>query len=162
MRREVLYMDSKAFYNTQTDIVFLAQTDTTAGLLSSDPTLLNRIKNRPLHQSVILTMSDFATLKSTYRTPRIHRHFIRHAKRTSFILPNRHSFRVVQDEEHLKFLRVFKKLYSTSANISKKSFDLAWAVEQCDIVVLDSRGFCECRSSAIFKLNKTKYIRIRK
>lgn len=155
------YRDSKNNSDSKA-LVFLAQTDTTAGLLSSDYKRLNAIKKRKIDQKVLLELSDFKILKSLFRIPKSHKIRVRRARKTSFILPNSKSFRVVKDSTHLMFLRQFGALYSTSANESGKKFDLAWAIQNCDVVVLDSRGFSECKASSIFKLGKHRLKRIRK
>ncbi|OBV28738.1 hypothetical protein BKN38_09160 [Helicobacter sp. CLO-3] len=143
-------------------VVFLAQTDTTAGFLSSDYRKLNAIKKRDVNQKVLLTLSDYQNLKARYRIPRAHRRRVRYARQTSFILPNGKSFRVVKDSRHLAFLRHFGALYSTSANVSGGAFDLAWAMKQADIIVLDSRRIYEAKPSQIIKLSrKTKIQRKR-
>jgi len=142
-------------------IIFLAQTDTTAGFLSSDYKILNKIKSRPLEQKILREMSDFNTLKSFYRLPNNHKNLIRRANKTSFVLPNKQSFRVVKHKQHLAFLRHFKSLYSTSANINKQAFDKQWALSKCDIVVLDSRGLSEQKPSRILKLGKKRIKKLR-
>ncbi len=141
--------------------MFLAQTDTTAGFLSNNFKKLNAIKNRPISQKILLEVSDLTALKSFQRIPNTHKRFVRKAQKTSFILPNGKSFRVIQDEQHLKFLRHFGALYSTSANKSGEDFDLEWAIQQCDIIVADSRWIEPKAPSQIYKLSKTKRKKIR-
>ena len=46
------------------DEVYLAQTDTTVGFLSSSKTKLNIVKNRPKNKQFLITTITFKTLKS--------------------------------------------------------------------------------------------------
>ncbi|MGL2722019.1 Sua5 YciO YrdC YwlC family protein, partial [Helicobacter pylori] len=50
-------------------LVYLAQSDTTIGLLSKDSEKLNALKNRPKNKSVLIESADFTTLKSLVRAP---------------------------------------------------------------------------------------------
>lgn len=140
--------------------VFLTQTDTTAGLLSRDCEKLNIIKNRNKNQKLLLCLSDFKELKKQFRIPNSHKNFVRRAKKTSFIVKDE-SFRVVLDSAHNKFIKHFGYIYSTSANKHKEHFNLDWAIESSDIIVLDSRGINENLASKIYKLGNNKKIRLR-
>ena len=147
--------------------IFLAQSDTTAGFLCANAKKLNAIKKRAQNQKILLALSDFRELKSRFRIPPFAKKIVRNAKKTSFILPNKESFRVVAKSKkldsnidfsnaHREFLSHFGGLYSTSANESGKAFNLAWALQNADIIVLDSRGIFEAKPSKIYKLNKHK------
>ena len=77
------------------------------------------------------------------------------------IYPNSQAIRVVKDEEHLKFLKKLKWAYSSSANLTKKSFDESYARQKADIIVEDSRGFSENRPSVMLKINNKRRRRLR-
>ena len=141
--------------------VYLTQTDTTVGFLSQDKTKLNIIKNRPLNQPVLREVDSLETLKNFVRVPNKYKKMLRRAKKTTFIFPNTESYRVVKDERHLEFLKKFKWMYSTSANLHGKKFDENWAREQADVIVEDKRELFEGEPSSIFKLSKNKIKRIR-
>ena len=141
--------------------IYLTQTDTTVGFVSQDKTKLNKIKNRPSNQPVLREVESLETLRSFVRVPKIHKKRVRRAKKTTFIFPNGESFRVVRDERHLRFLKKFKWMYSTSANLHGKPFDEVWAREKADITVEDKRGLFEGKASWIFKISKNKIKRIR-
>jgi tRNA A37 threonylcarbamoyladenosine synthetase subunit TsaC/SUA5/YrdC len=143
------------------DKIFLAQTDTTVGLLSKNKKKLNKLKNRDENKPILIEVDSLDTLKSFVRAPKKHKKLIRRAKKTTFIYPNNKSFRVVKDSLHLEFLKKFKWLYSTSANEHKKEFDLNWAIKKADIIVEDKRGFFVSTPSKIYKLSKTKIKRVR-
>ena len=151
--------------------IFLAQSDTTAGFLCANAKKLNAIKKREPNQKILLALSDFRELKSRFRIPPFAKKMVRNAKKTSFILPNGNSFRVIVESKtldfkldsntdsskaHREFLSHFGGLYSTSANESGKEFNLAWALQNADIIVLDSRGIFEATPSKIYKLGKNK------
>lgn len=171
--------------------VFLAQSDTTAGFLCANPKKLNRLKKRDENQKILLALSDFIELKKRFRIPPFAKKMVRNARKTSFVLPNGESFRVVKKPQrisigekreskksikkessalgvgsivrgdmpkssslHSDFLAHFGGLYSTSANESGKPFALEWAVQNADIIVLDS--LYEAKPSKIYKLGRTK------
>ena len=141
-------------------LVFLAQSDTTAGFLSASVSKLNKIKNRPLNKPCIecissLSVKNFRVSNSRYKT------LIRRAKKMTFILQNGYSFRVVKEPLHLEFLKKFNSLYSTSANETNKHFSLDFAKNVSDVIVCDERGFFESAPSKILKLGKTRIKKVR-
>ena len=141
--------------------IYLTQTDTTVGLLSQNKEKLNYIKNRPLNQPILREVDSLETLKNFVRVPKMHKKRIRRSKKTTFIFPNGESFRVVKDNRHLEFLKKFKWMYSTSANLHGKKFNEKWAKEIADIIVEDNKGFFEGKASNIYKLSKSKIKKIR-
>lgn len=66
-------------------MLYLAQTDTTAGFLSKDEREINKAKGRALQTPCILTMSSLKELASLVRVPKAHKNLVRKAKKTSFI-----------------------------------------------------------------------------
>ena len=66
-------------------MLYLAQTDTTAGFLSKDEREINKAKGRALQTPCILTMSSLKELTSLVRVPKAHKNLVRKAKKTSFI-----------------------------------------------------------------------------
>lgn len=66
-------------------MLYLAQTDTTAGFLSKDEREINKAKGRALQTPCILTMSSLKELVSLVRVPKAHKNLVRKAKKTSFI-----------------------------------------------------------------------------
>ncbi|GAA9862970.1 hypothetical protein VN0635_13770 [Helicobacter pylori] len=141
-------------------LVYLAQSDTTIGLLSKDRKKLNALKNRPKNQSVLIESADFATLKSLVRVPNAFKNFIRRSAKTTFIYPNSKAVRVVMGR-HGDFLKRFKTLYSTSANLTQCTYDKEIASKLADVVVSDERGLFESSSSKIFRLYRDKKVRVR-
>ncbi len=109
------------------DSIFLAQSDTTAGLLSKNPQILNLCKSRPESQPLLIESSHLSGLKKLVRVPNKHKNTIRKAKNSTFIYPNGKAVRVVKDRLHSRFLLDFQMLYSTSANPTGKSFSKQWA-----------------------------------
>ena len=141
--------------------IYLTQTDTTVGFLSQNKEKLNYIKNRSLNQPILREVDSLETLKSFVRVPKIHKNRVRRSKKTTFIFPNGESFRVVRDSRHLEFLKKFKWMYSTSANLHGKNFNEKWAREAADVIVEDKRGFVEGKASNIYKLSKSKITKVR-
>ena len=141
--------------------IYLAQTDTTVGFLSQNKEKLNYIKNRPLNQPILREVDSLEILKNFVRVPKMHKKRVRRSKKTTFIFPNGESFRVVRDSRHLEFLKKFKWMYSTSANLHGKRFNEKWARETADVIVEDKRGFVEGKASNIYKLSKSKIKKVR-
>ena len=140
-------------------MIFLAQTDTTAGFLSKDFTELNKAKGRALDTPCVITLSKFSELKNFVRVPNSHKNLVRRAKKTTILYPNSLAVRVIKDHEHSKFLDEFGFMYSTSANLHGKNFDLEIAKNIADIVVDDK--FSENSPSKILKISKNKIKKIR-
>lgn len=141
-------------------MLFLAQSDTTAGFLSQNPQAINLAKGRK-RKEVLLEVDSLQTLKSFVRIPQRHKSLVRRAKKTTFIYPNSKALRVVRDDRHLEFLHHFKALYSSSANPSGEGFSLEFALQKAEVIIEDSRGFFEDIPSKIYKLN-TKTLKRRR
>jgi len=141
--------------------LFLAQSDTTVGFLSKDYKLINKTKNRDEETPLIEVFASFSQLKKKIRVPDKIKKRVKRAKKTTFILSNKRSFRVVFESSHKRFLENFGPMFSSSANEHKKSFDLDFALNSADIVVLDSRGLYESSPSSIIKTNGTKLAKLR-
>ncbi|AJC85306.1 Sua5 YciO YrdC YwlC family protein [Campylobacter peloridis] len=140
-------------------MIYLAQTDTTAGFLSKDLKALNSLKQRDINKACLITTAKFSELKKLTRVPNKFKNTIRKAKKTTFLYPNAKAIRVVKDCTHEKFLKEFDWLYSTSANLHEKKFDEKWAIQRADIVV--DKVFFESSASKIFKLRGTRKIKLR-
>lgn len=140
-------------------MIYLAQTDTTAGFLSQNLEELNRVKNRPLNQPCLICVSKFEMLKNFTRVPCKFKNLVRRAKKTTFIYPNSKAIRVVKDCDHAKFLDEIGWVYSSSANIHGQKFDLEFAKNSAD-VILDG-DFKELPPSKIYKLSTTNLLKIR-
>ena len=137
--------------------VYLVQTDTTVGFSSNDNEKLAVIKSRPKNQKILRTVNSFATLQNFTRVPNNHKKRVRNSKNSTYIYPNKESFRVInKDCEFYNFIKKFRVLYSSSANETKKSFDENYAKNMADIIVINKDGFYEDRPSNLFILNKNK------
>ena len=142
--------------------VYLVQTDTTVGFLSADDKKLSYIKKRDQKQKILQVVDSFKTLKTKIRVPKTKKNFVRRSKLSTFIYSNGLSFRVInKDSKHQKFIKKFGCLYSTSANITKQSFDKDFAIKSSDVVVYNKDGFSQEKSSLIYKINNNKIKRIR-
>jgi len=142
--------------------VYLTQTDTTVGFLSSDDKKLAAIKKRPSSQQMLQVVDSYKILKQQTRIPNKFKKRVRNSTETTFIYPNKNSYRVVNKKSaHHCFIKKFGLLYSTSANITKTSFDKEYALKNCDIAIEDEYGYFEAVPSEIFKISKKKIIRLR-
>ncbi|MDR2100401.1 MAG: Sua5 YciO YrdC YwlC family protein [Campylobacteraceae bacterium] len=140
-------------------MIYLVQTDTTVGFLSKDMKALNTAKSRPLDKPCILCSASFRELG--VKVPRRYKNLVRRAKKTTFIISNGLSFRVVKEGAHAAFLKKMGAMYSTSANETNKRFDIDFAKSKADVIVEDERGFFEGAPSMILKLGKKKLKKIR-
>lgn len=139
--------------------VILAQTDTTIGLLSKDSRIINQKKGANLNKPLLKEIAKLDSIP--HRTPTSMRNMIRRAKKTSFILPNGSSFRVIKNNLHNDFLQGFKWLYSSSANPTNGDFSMEFAESVSDIIVLDKRGIFATKSSMILKIGHNRIKKIR-
>ncbi len=143
-------------------MLYLAQSDTTVGYLSKSSERINRAKRRDVNQKVLQTVASFKDLATLTRTPPKFRAMIRRAKKSTFVLNNGRSFRVVDKHNlHHGLLKQMGPLYSSSANDTKASFDEALAFKKSDIIVKDRRGFYEAAGSTMYRLSRTSKKRLR-
>ncbi len=143
------------------NLVYLAQTDTTVGFLSQSITALAKAKRRDPGQPFLICVESLKKQKRFVRTPRRFKKEVRRSKKSTFLYPNRKALRIVFDTPHHDFLKQFDFLYSSSANESGKAFELSYAVKAADVIVEDARGFYEGRASKIYRIGKTKKIKLR-
>jgi len=142
-------------------LVFLVQTETTVGFLSQNSKKLAVSKQRNKKQPFIRCVDSLQTLKEFTRVPKKFKNRVRRSDKTTFIYPNGEALRVVKDNEHLKFLKKLKWAYSSSANLTSKTFKVSYAKQKADIIVEDSRGFFESTPSSMIKINYNKMRRLR-
>lgn len=140
-------------------MIYLVQTDTTAGFCSKNLKEINAIKNRDENQKCLITLSSYSELKQFIRVPKKFKNLVRKKRKTTFIYPNNEAFRVVKNCKYAKFLDQNGWMYSSSANKHKMKFDLNWAKQMADIVV--DEEFFESTPSSIFRLSKNKIKKIR-
>ncbi|MDR0468246.1 MAG: Sua5/YciO/YrdC/YwlC family protein [Campylobacteraceae bacterium] len=145
--------------NKSKQLVYLAQSDTTVGLLSSDKIKLNKIKNRPPNKPCIECLCSVHT--KNIRVPKEHKNLVRRSHKTTFVLQNGYSFRIVKNSLHADFLEKFGNIYSTSANETNKHFDFNFAYNVSDVIVEDERSLFEAYPSQILKIGKNKIKKIR-
>jgi len=141
-------------------LLFLSDTDTTVGFLTQDATRLDTVKGRPPGKPYIHALDSLRTLKRLGRVPPAHRRRVRRQRRSTFILPNRHSFRLIRDPRHLLLLeRLQGWAYTTSANPSSAPFDEDFARSAADVVI-EPLGAPQAPSS-IYRLGKAGIKRVR-
>ncbi len=141
------------------DKVFLTQTDTTIGFVSQNADKLTTIKQRPPHKHYIKAVNSLATLKTFTRVPSLHKNRVRRSRKTTFILPDGHSYRLIQDKHHLLLLNRLKWAYTTSANLSDHAYDEKFAKEMADVIIEPLKQ--NKQASNIYKLGKQTIKRIR-
>lgn len=143
-------------------LVYLVQTDTTVGFSSSNDEKLSNVKQRPTSQKILQTVDSFKTLNENTRVPKKFRRIVRKSNKTTFIYPNKKSFRVVSQKSNFyDFIHKFNILYSTSANKTGEKFEKGFSFANSDILVFTKDNFFESMSSKIIKINKTSIKKIR-
>ncbi len=140
-------------------LVFLTQTDTTIGFVSQNEERLTNIKQRPPHKHYIKAVNSLQTLKTFTRIPSSHKNRVRRSKKTTFIMPNTYSYRVVKDAHHLLLLNRLNWAFTTSANLSGADYNEHFAKESADVVITPLKETQQ--SSTIYKLSKNSIKRIR-
>jgi len=139
--------------------VFLTQTDTTIGFVSQNAERLTEIKQRAPQKHYIKAVNSLKTLDTFTRVPTKHKNRVRRETKTTFILPNGFSYRIIRDTQHLLLLNRLKWAYTSSANLSNKPYDEVFAREVADVVIeplLKNK-----KASRIYKLGKNHLRRIR-
>ena len=142
-----------------TNKVFLTQTDTTIGFVSQNEERLTHIKQRPPHKHYITAVNSQKTLQHFTRIPAIHHNRVRRSRKTTFIMPNGRSYRLIRDSHHLLLLNRLKWAYTTSANLSGSEYDETFAEKSADVIITPLQSTKQ--ASRIYKLGKTTLKRIR-
>jgi len=145
--------------NLEKYMIYLAQTDTTAGFLSKDFREINALKHRAADKPCLITTAKLSELKNLTRVPAKFKNLVRRARKTTFLYPNAKAVRVVKECAHEEFLRKFDWLYSSSANLNGQNFDEEWARAAADEG--GGQNFSQNASSKIYKISKTNLKRIR-
>ena len=140
--------------------LFLTQTDTTIGFVSQNSFKVDEAKKRLPNKHYIRVVNSLETLKSFTRVPNAHKNRVRRAKRTTFIVPDGHSYRVVKDTEHNLLLDRLKWVYSSSANLSGAVYSEAYAKEEAEVIVSSPKRV-NGRASKIYRLGQKKMRLIR-
>ncbi len=141
------------------DLVFLTQTDTTIGFVSQNAERLTHIKERPATKHYIKAVDSLATLTQHTRVPAMHKNRVRRSCKTTFVMPNGHSYRVTYDSHHLLLLHRIKWAYTTSANRSGQNYDEDFAKTVADIIIAPLHKTRQ--PSTIYKLGHNTIKRIR-
>lgn len=141
------------------DLVFLTQTDTTIGFVSQNSNRLTHIKQRPPHKHYIKAVNSLQTLKKFTRIPSSHKNRVRRSNKTTFILPNGYSYRIVKDPHHLLLLNRLTWAYTTSANLSDMPYDEIFAKEAADVIITPLKNIQE--ASSILKISKKSIKKVR-
>ena len=137
----------------------MTQTDTTIGFVSQNATRLTQIKQRPPHKHYITAVNSLNTLQRFVRVPQKHKNRIRRASKTTFVMPNTHSYRVVKNPHHLLLLDRLLWAYTTSANLSGEGYNEAFAKTSADVIITPLQSASQ--PSTIYKVGKNRLQRIR-
>jgi len=134
--------------------LYLTQTDTTIGFVSQDPKKIDKAKKRKPNKHYIQVVNSLKTLQEFSRVPNKYKNQVRRAKRTTFIMPNGMSFRVVKETEHNLLLDRLKWVYSSSANLSGAEYDETYARENAEVILSFSKAK-NGKASTIYKLSQS-------
>jgi tRNA A37 threonylcarbamoyladenosine synthetase subunit TsaC/SUA5/YrdC len=133
------------------DTLYLTPTDTTIGFLSQNSLRIDRAKKRPSNKYYIRVVNSLTTLKSFTRVPQKYKNMVRRAKKSTFIMPNGYSFRVIKDTKHNLLLDRLKWAYSSSANLSGEEYNPLYAKEVVDIIIVEPNSI-DREASRIYKI----------
>jgi len=133
--------------------LFLTPTDTTIGFVSQNSSKIDRAKKRKPNKHYICVVDSFKTLKSFTRVPTAHKNRVRRAKKTTFIMPNGLSFRMVKATEHNLLLDRLHWLYSSSANLSGAKYDEEYARDRAEVIVTLPKTK-NAKASTIYRLGQ--------
>jgi len=139
------------------NLVFLAKTDTAIGFVSQDAKRLNATKQRDSEQPLITTVSSLDNISN--RIPLKYKKMVRRSKKTTFILSNKNSFRLSNDNTHNILLNKLRWAYSTSANITGEEYNYEFALQNADVAVYPLRA--NDIPSILIKIGKSNAKRIR-
>jgi len=134
--------------------LYLTQTDTTIGYVSQDPKKIDKAKRRKPNKHYIQVVNSLKTLQEFSRVPNKFKNQVRRAKRTTFIMPNGMSFRVVKETEHNLLLDRLKWVYSSSANLSGAEYDETYARENAEVILSFPKAK-NGKASTIYKLSQS-------
>ena len=140
------------------ELVFLTQTDTTIGFVSQNADRLTQIKQRPPHKHYIKAVNSLETLRTFARVPQKYKKRVRRSKKTTFIMPNGHSYRLIKEKHHLLLLDRLKWAYTTSANLSGDAYNEQFAREAADVIIEPIKETKQ--ASKIMKLGNKRMRRI--
>jgi len=140
--------------------LYLTQTDTSIGFICQDVSKIDKAKKRKPNKYYIKVVNSLETLKTFTRVPNKHKNRVRRAKRTTFIMPNSLSFRVVKNTKHNLLLDRLKWLYSSSANLSGEAYDEVYAKNNGEVIVSSPRQQ-NGQASKIYQLSQTNIRSIR-
>ena len=135
--------------------LYLTQTDTTIGFVSQDASQIDRAKKRLPNKHYICVVNSLKTLKTFTRVPEKYKNRVRRSKRTTFIMPNGLSFRLVKGTEHNLLLDRISWAYSSSANLSGAGYDNVYAKKMTEIIVTspNAKGG---QASKIYRLSQNR------
>jgi tRNA A37 threonylcarbamoyladenosine synthetase subunit TsaC/SUA5/YrdC len=134
--------------------LYLTQTDTTIGFVSQNPKKIDQAKRRKPNKHYIQVVNSLKTLQQFSRVPNKFKNQVRRAKRTTFIMPNGMSFRVVKETEHNLLLDRLKWVYSSSANLSGVGYDEEYARENAEVILSFPKPK-NGKASTIYKLSQS-------
>ncbi len=143
------------------NLLYLTQTDTTVGFVSTSIKKLSNAKQRDEKQPFLIAVDRYKKLKQLSRVPKKYRKMVRNSTKTSFLYPNNKAIRVVKNSNHVEFLKEFDFIYTTSANKNAELFDIEYAKEIAEVIIETKEGLFEATSSGIIKLGKRKIKRLR-
>jgi len=133
--------------------LYLTQTDTTMGFVSQNAGKIDKAKKRLANKHYIKVVNSLETLQTFTRVPTAHKNRVRRAKKTTFIMPNGLSFRVIKNSEHNLLLDRIKWAYSSSANLSGAVYEEAYAREEAEIIVSTTKQKAT-KASSIYRLGQ--------
>jgi tRNA A37 threonylcarbamoyladenosine synthetase subunit TsaC/SUA5/YrdC len=117
------------------DSLILTQTDTTIGFVSQNSTKIDVAKKRLPNKHYIRAVDSLKSLQRFSRVPHRHKNQVRRSRRTTFIMPNGLSLRLVKESRHNLLLDRVGWLYTSSANLSGFEYNEIYAREVAEVII---------------------------
>lgn len=139
------------------DALFLTDTDTTIGFVSKESKAIDRAKSRQKDKKYIEALGSLKHLRK--RVPKQFRRVARRAKKSTFVISQEYSFRIVKDKRHNLLMDRLESAFTSSANKSAQEYNFEYAYEHADIIIFPLG--VDSKPSKIFKIGKQKIKKIR-
>ncbi len=140
--------------------LYLTKTDTTIGFVSQESLKIDIAKKRLPNKHYIRVVNSEKSLKSFTRVPTKYKNSVRRSKKTTFIMPNGNSFRIVKNSKHNLLLDRIKWSFSSSANLSGEEYNEYYAKQVAEVIIYEPNTI-DSNASKIYKLGIKKIKKIR-
>ncbi len=130
------------------------------GFVSQNNSKIDIAKKRLPNKYYIKVVNSYKKLNSFTRVPQKYKNYIRNSNKTTFIMPNGNSFRVIKNSKHNLLLDRIQWAYSSSANLSGKKYNKKYAEKITEIIIYEPNNI-STNASKIYRLGIKRIKKIR-